>query len=94
MRAKRALPSSRRPSSEPTSTQIDACCVPANAPRAACCYGLGFSEARLQRNGAIVRGRPVDILVFEMKRERWAALRAAHDGSANSIVMPASAKPK
>lgn len=75
-------------------TQIDACCVPANAPSRRLLHGLGFSEARLQRNGAIVRGRPVDILVFEMKRERWTSLHAAQDGSANSIVMPASAKPK
>ena len=74
-------------------SQIEACCVPANAASRRLLLGLGFSEARLQRNGAIVRGRPVDILVFEMKRERWAQLRA-HEGSANSIVMPASAKQK
>lgn len=74
--------------------QLEACCVPANVPSRRLLLGLGFGEARLQRNGAIVRGRPVDILVFELKRERWSELRGAQDGSANSIVMPASAKAK
>jgi len=75
-------------------TRIEACCVPANAPSRRLLVRLGFHEVRLQRNGAIVRGRPVDVLVFELPRERWAQLHAAHDGSANSIVMPASAKLK
>jgi hypothetical protein len=57
---------------------------------------LGYSilAPERRRNGAIVRGRPVDILVFELKRERWHDLRGAQAGSANSIVMPASAKTK
>lgn len=75
-------------------TQIEACCLPANLPSRLLLLRLGFGEARLQRNGAIVRGRPVDILVFELKRERWNDLRGAQAGSANSIVMPASAKTK
>jgi RimJ/RimL family protein N-acetyltransferase len=74
--------------------QIDACCVPANVGSKHLLHRLGFEEARLQRNGAIVRGRPVDILIFEMTRERWLLLRGAQVGSENSIVMPASAKPK
>ena len=76
--------------------RIEACCVPANEPSRRLLAGLGFAEPTLQRTGAIVRGRAVDVLVFELTRERWNALRRAraYVGSANSIVMPASAKPK
>ncbi|HMD02607.1 MAG TPA: GNAT family N-acetyltransferase, partial [Candidatus Baltobacteraceae bacterium] len=55
--------------------QVDAACVPANIPSRRLLARLGFGEARVQRNGAIVRGRPVDILIFEMTKARWAALR-------------------
>jgi ribosomal-protein-alanine N-acetyltransferase len=75
-------------------TQIDACCVPANEPSRRLLVRLGFGEGRLQRHGAIVRGRPVDILIFEMTRERWQRASASYEGSKNSIVMPASANPK
>ncbi len=74
--------------------QIEACCVPANAASRRLLKRIGFHEARRQRNGAIVRGRPVDIVIFEMSRERWTSLRGGYAGSENSIVIPASAKPK
>lgn len=82
--------------------QIDACCVPANVASRALLAGVGFTETRIQKNGAIVRGRPVDIVMFEMTRERYeaglaaAALRdaTAHASSANAIVIPASPNPK
>jgi len=56
--------------------QVDACCVPTNLASRRLLAKIGFNEARLQRNGAIVRGRPVDIAIFEIGRERWEALRS------------------
>jgi ribosomal-protein-alanine N-acetyltransferase len=53
--------------------QIDACCVPANENSRKLLRTIGFVEARTQRNGAIVRGKPVDIVIYEMARDRWAA---------------------
>jgi ribosomal-protein-alanine N-acetyltransferase len=72
-------------------TQIDACCLPENEASRRLLDRLGFREVKLQRNGAVVRGRAVDIVIYELKRETWSA---RYDGSANSIVMPASPKPK
>lgn len=75
--------------------RVDACCVPENTASRRLLSRLGFDEIRIQRSGAIVRGRPVDIVLFEMPRDRWASRRAAaQDGSANSIAIPASSKPK
>jgi len=71
--------------------QIDACCLPENRGSRRLLDRLGFSEVKVQRNGAVVRGRAVDIVIYELKREAWIA---RYDGSANSIVMPASRKPK
>ncbi len=64
---------------------IDACCLPANEPSRRLLAHAGFAGPRLERDAAVVRGRPVDIFVFELTRERWAALRlrgarAASDG--------------
>lgn len=80
--------------SESDLQQVDACCVPANVPSRRLLASLGFIETRLQRNGAIVRARPVDIVLFEMPRERWMRRRGVYDESANSIEIPASANPK
>ena len=74
--------------------RIDACCVPANAASRGLLTRVGFVETRVQKNGAIVRGRPVDIVMFELPRDRWEATLGAHASSANAIVMPASANPK
>jgi RimJ/RimL family protein N-acetyltransferase len=52
--------------------QIDACCVPENKFSRRLLDTLGFVELRVQRNGAIVRGKPVDIVIYELTRERWA----------------------
>ncbi|MBD5635622.1 MAG: GNAT family N-acetyltransferase [Candidatus Eremiobacteraeota bacterium] len=57
--------------------QIEACCVPANAASRSLLAAIGFEETRIQKNGAIVRGRPVDIVLFEMSRERHEADLAA-----------------
>ncbi len=73
--------------------ELSACCVPANIASRRLLASAGFLERRVQRNGAIVRGRPVDIVIFELGRERYRA-RHDHGKSANSIVIPASANPK
>jgi RimJ/RimL family protein N-acetyltransferase len=74
--------------------RIDACCLPTNEPSRRLLARLGFADPKLQRNGAFVRGRPVDILVYQLTRECWTAPRSRYAGSENSIVIPASAKPK
>jgi RimJ/RimL family protein N-acetyltransferase len=48
--------------------------VPENEASRRLLRTLGFIETRVQRNGAIVRGKPVDIVLYEMVRERWNAL--------------------
>jgi RimJ/RimL family protein N-acetyltransferase len=55
--------------------QIDACCVPENVASRRLLAGAGFSEVRVQKNGAIVRGRPVDIVIFEITRDAYEAQR-------------------
>ncbi len=60
--------------------QIDACCVPQNEHSRKLLRTIGFAEARTQRNGAIVRGKPVDIVIYEMGRDRWAAERGSQGG--------------
>lgn len=71
--------------------RIDACTVPENLPSRRLLERLGFRHAKTQCGGAIVRGRAVDVMIFEMTRQRWDAIQS---GSANSIVIPASAKAK
>jgi len=51
--------------------QIDACCVPENRASRKLLGTLGFNEARTQRNGAVVRGKAVDIVIYEMTRDHW-----------------------
>jgi ribosomal-protein-alanine N-acetyltransferase len=81
--------------------QVDACCVPENVASRRLLARAGFEEIRIQKNGAIVRGRPVDIVIFEAYRDRWLradgapAAPAPHQASsANAIVTPASANAK
>ncbi len=50
---------------------MEACCVPANLGSRRLLARIGFGEVRVQRNGAIVRGRPVDIVIFELTRAQW-----------------------
>jgi RimJ/RimL family protein N-acetyltransferase len=56
---------------------VEACCVPANLGSRRLLARIGFGEVRVQRNGAIVRGRPVDIVIFEMTRAQWKEAAAA-----------------
>lgn len=80
--------------------QVDACCVPENAASRRLLARAGFAETHVQKNGAIVRGRPVDIVIFEAHRETWTneptapGDASAQGSSANSIVKPASANAK
>lgn len=60
-------------------TAVEACCVPANLPSRRLLEGLGFREVRVQRNSAIVRSRPVDVVLFEMPRDRWAVRRVPRE---------------
>jgi len=71
--------------------RVEACCVPENLPSRKLLERLGFAQTKHQRNGAVVRGRAVDIVVYQLRREEWAA---AHAGSANSIATSATPKPK
>ena len=63
--------------------QLDACCVPANAASRRLLARIGFDEVRVQRNGAIVKGAPVDIVIFELTRERWMAKAGAEKRTAS-----------
>jgi RimJ/RimL family protein N-acetyltransferase len=69
--------------------RIEACCVPENAASRRILDRLGFVQTKSQKCGAVVRGHTVDVVIYTLTRERHAQL-----GSANSMVMPASAKPK
>ncbi len=68
---------------------IEACCLPQNMRSRHLLDHLGFTYERIQRNGALIRGRPADISIFRLSRRT-----APQASSANSIVMAASAKPK
>ena len=71
-------------------SRVDACSVPENATSRRVLERLGFRESKMQKSGAVVRGHAVDIVVYEFKREQW----QAQLGSANSMLIPASPKPK
>ncbi len=64
---------------------LEACCVPANVASRRLLGRIGFTEMRVQRNGAIVRGRPVDIVIFELTRANWmaAATESTAEAKAN-----------
>ncbi len=57
--------------------KIDACCVPENTPSRRLLARVGFREMRTQHNGAIVRGKPVDIVIYEFPRDSWEVRRAS-----------------
>jgi ribosomal-protein-alanine N-acetyltransferase len=58
--------------------RLEAACVLENEPSRRLLARLGFTRVRLQRSGAVVRGRAVDILIFQMEGQRW---RRIHAGS-------------
>ena len=53
---------------------VEAACVVANHSSRRVLERLAFEEMRIHRNGAVVRGRAVDIYVFRMSRQRWLSL--------------------
>jgi RimJ/RimL family protein N-acetyltransferase len=59
--------------------RVEAACVTENEASRRLLVRLGFTRVRLQRSGAVVRGRAVDILIFQMDGQRW---RRMHAGSA------------
>jgi len=71
--------------------RVEACCVPANMPSRRLLENLGFVEMRVQRHGAIVRGRPVDIVLFDMPRERWPASAGVYGACGDEVAMSRSA---
>jgi RimJ/RimL family protein N-acetyltransferase len=73
---------------------VEACCVPANVGSRRLLKELGFVQLKIQRHGAVVRGRPVDIVLYRQQREEWLARANAQAGSTNSIEISASANPK
>ncbi len=56
---------------------LEACCLPANTPSRKLLARAGFAELRIQPNGAMVRGRPVDIVCFELTRPIWSERKAS-----------------
>lgn len=67
---------------------IEACCLPQNLRSRRLLERLGFNLMRSQPNGAMLRGRPVEIAIYRLRGH------PAQRSSANSIVTSASAKPK
>jgi RimJ/RimL family protein N-acetyltransferase len=57
--------------------RIEAACVIENEASRRLLVRLGFTRVRLQRSGAVVRGRAVDILIFQMEGQRWKRMHAA-----------------
>jgi len=72
--------------------ELQACCVPENQASRTVLDKTGFSEQRLLRSGAMIRGRHVDVLLYALHRGEWT--RARQTPSKNSMVTPASRKPK
>jgi len=50
---------------------VEAACVVGNEASQKVLKSLGFTQVRMQRNGAVVRSRAVDIYVFRMEGAIW-----------------------
>lgn len=72
--------------------RIEACCVPGNVPSRRLLERLGFIESRVQRHGAVVRGRPVDIVLYDMPRERWLTAHSVAEPAVERVALPESAQ--
>lgn len=55
--------------------RIDACCVPENLASRRVLQHIGFIQLKIQPNGAVVRGRPVDVCLYALSRREWEGLR-------------------
>ncbi len=51
--------------------ELHAACVPANLRSRAVLDRVGFREVRTMQNGALVRGRRVDVVTYEIMRSEW-----------------------
>ena len=56
--------------------EIHAASVPENSRSRAVLERCGFQEVRTVRNGALVRGRRVDVVTYEVHRGEWQRRRA------------------
>jgi RimJ/RimL family protein N-acetyltransferase len=70
-----------------TLRRVEACCVPENIASRRVLERAGFRLVRIQRSGAVVRSRAVEVMLFEMRRSEFAQL---YGSSANSIDIAAS----
>jgi RimJ/RimL family protein N-acetyltransferase len=52
-------------------TRLDACCVPENTPSRRLLETVGFTQLKIQPNGAVVRGRAVDVCLYELTLQDW-----------------------
>jgi ribosomal-protein-alanine N-acetyltransferase len=52
-------------------TAVEAACVVANEASQKVLERLGFSQVRMQRNGAVVRSKAVDIYVYRAEGASW-----------------------
>ncbi|MFN2460736.1 MAG: GNAT family N-acetyltransferase [Candidatus Velthaea sp.] len=57
--------------------ELQACCVPQNGASRAVLDRTGFHEVRLLKNGAMIRGRHVDVLLYALHRGEWTRERGA-----------------
>ncbi len=55
--------------------ELQACCVPENQPSRGVLERTGFSEVRLLRSGAMIRGRHVDVILYALHRGAWTRAR-------------------
>lgn len=51
--------------------EVQACCVPENAPSRGVLIRNGFGEERTIRGGAVIRGRHVDVVLYRLHRAEW-----------------------
>jgi RimJ/RimL family protein N-acetyltransferase len=71
---------------------LEACCTPENLPSRRLLERLNFERHRLAENGAVVSGRPVDILIFRLSRGVHALTFQV--SSAKTMLTSAFSKPK
>jgi ribosomal-protein-alanine N-acetyltransferase len=64
--------------------ELQACCVPENAPSRAVLERAGFNEVRLLRGGAMIRGRHVDVLLYSVARGQWHRARVPETARSES----------
>ena len=57
--------------------EIRAYCLPENTSSRAVLRRTGFEDAGMLQRGATVQGKPVDVILHSLERERWAGLTAS-----------------